>query len=70
MRLSAETRSPEGVKRVSVRVLGLGLGLGQERVLSPADASGDSFFSADAPRASDDFPTERASQHQAEREAL
>jgi antitoxin VapB len=64
VRLPAETRFPEGVKRVSVRVRG------QERVLAPAEASWDSFFSADAPRASDDFLTERASQHQGEREAL
>lgn len=64
VRLPAETRFPEGVKRVIVRVQG------QERVLSPAEASWDSFFSADAPRASDDFLIERATQRQSEREAF
>jgi len=64
VRLPAETRFPEGVKRVSVRVRG------QERVLAPAEAAWDSFFSADAPRASDDFLSERPSQRQAEREAF
>lgn len=64
VRLPADTRFPDSVKRVSVRVRG------QERVLAPAEAAWDSFFSPDAPRASDDFLSERPSQHQTEREAF
>jgi antitoxin VapB len=62
VRLPAETRFPEGVRRVSVQVRGL------ERVIAPVDARWDSFFDAEALRASDDFLTQRPSQHQAERE--
>ena len=63
VRLPAETRFPETVKKVVVRVVG------KERVLTPADQLWDSFFMAED-GASDDFLTERASQQQPVREAL
>jgi antitoxin VapB len=63
VRLPIETRFPEGVKKVVVRVVGL------ERIISPASNTWDSFFlSKDS--VSDDFMTERSSQHQSEREPL
>ncbi len=63
VRLPAETRFPETVKKVVVRVVG------KERVLTPANQLWDSFFMAED-GASDDFLTERASQQQPVREAL
>ncbi len=65
VRLPADARFPEHVKRVSVRVVG------QERRIAPIDAAWDSFFSA-PPEAlpTPDFMAERADQVQAEREAL
>ena len=63
IRLPAELRLPESVKKVDVRIVG------QERVIAPADAVWDSFFLADK-TASEDFMAERASQHQDEREAF
>jgi len=63
VRLPAETRFPEGIKRVTVRVLGA------ERVLSPVENTWDSFFLAKQ-TATDDFMTERADQHQPERESF
>lgn len=63
VRLPAETRFPEGIKRVTVRVLG------SERVLSPVENTWDSFFLAKQ-TATDDFMTERADQHQPERESF
>ncbi len=63
VRLPAETRFPENVKKVTVRVVG------QDRVLSPVENSWDSFFLSEQ-RVSDDFMTERASQEQREREAF
>lgn len=63
VRLPVETRFPEGVKKVTVRVVGV------DRVLSPVGQSWDSFFlSKDG--VSDDFMAQRASQEQAERESL
>jgi antitoxin VapB len=63
VRLPVETRFPEGIKKVVVRVVGL------DRILSPASNTWDSFFlSKDS--VSDDFMTERASQDQPERESL
>jgi antitoxin VapB len=61
VRLPAETRFPEGVKRVSVRVNG------KDRILSPVENTWDSFFLS-AERPSEDFTTERAQQEQPERE--
>ena len=63
VRLPAETRFPEGVKKVVVRVVGT------DRVLSPVSNTWDSFFLSKE-RVTDDFITERASQEQTEREAL
>lgn len=63
VRLPVETRFPEGVKKVVVRVVGL------ERIISPASNTWDSFFlSKDS--VSDDFMAERSSQNQSEREPL
>jgi antitoxin VapB len=64
VRLPADTRFPDSVKRVEVRVVG------QERVLSPAGRTWDSFFDDPDLSASPDFLTERAAQDQAERDAL
>lgn len=61
VRLPADTRFPEGVKQVNVRVVG------EDRILSPIGKTWDSFFLSDE-RASDDFMQERASQEQSERE--
>jgi antitoxin VapB len=63
VRLPAETRFPDHVKKVTVRVLG------QERILSPIEHTWDSFFTS-PDRPSDDFLSERASQEQPEREAF
>ncbi len=63
VRLPAEMRLPENVKRVHVRAVGA------ERVISPAESSWDSFF-LNGPQASDDFLPTRASQDQEEREPL
>jgi antitoxin VapB len=61
VRLPVETRFPEGVKKVVVRVIGL------DRIISPACNTWDSFFLSKE-SVSDDFMTERASQNQSERE--
>jgi antitoxin VapB len=63
VRLPADTRFPDDVKKVKVRVVG------QDRVLSPVDSSWDSFFLS-GEGVSDDFMTERATQDQPEREAF
>ncbi len=61
VRLPAETRFPDDVKQVTVRVIG------KDRVLSPVDSSWDSFFLS-RERVGDDFMLERASQKQSVRE--
>ena len=63
VRLPADVRLPEGVKRVEIRVRGV------ERVIAPVGHGWDSFF-IDGPMPADDFMDARASQQQAEREAL
>jgi antitoxin VapB len=63
VRLPAELRMPEGVKHVDVRARGV------ERIIAPAGASWDSFFSA-TETVSDDFMNTRASQTQADRDTL
>ena len=63
VRLPADTRFPDDVKQVTVRVVG------KDRVLSPVDSSWDSFFLSEE-RVSDDFMEERASQEQPEWEAF
>ena len=64
VRLPADARLPPHVKRVEVRVRGA------ERIITPAGHTWDSFFAPDAPRASDDFLTQRATQVQSQREPL
>ena len=63
VRLPAEVRLPEGVKRVNVRAIG------NERIIAPVENTWDSFFMSGL-QVSDDFMTERASQQQDAREAL
>ena len=63
VRLPAETRFPESVKKVVVRVVG------NERVLSPVDKLWDSFFMS-SEGVTDDFMNERASQDQPKRESF
>lgn len=61
--LPEEMRFPSDVKRVTVRRLG------KDRVLSPAQNTWDSFFLGPQ-TVTDDFITERADQHQTERESF
>ena len=63
IRLPAELRLPDYVKRVDVRACGI------ERIITPLGQTWDSFFVA-ATQAADDFLETRASQDQPEREAL
>jgi antitoxin VapB len=63
VRLPAEMRFPDSVKRVEVRVSG------QERIIAPAESTWDSFFLGTT-TATEDFMTERASQSEPERENL
>jgi antitoxin VapB len=63
VRLPAELRLPEGVKKVQVRARGA------DRIISPVGRTWDEFF-LNGPQVSGDFMAERASQQQAEREAL
>ena len=63
VRLPVDMRLPAGVRRVNVRARG------NERIISIADQTWDSFF-LNGPVVSDDFMPERASQNQPEREAL
>ncbi len=61
VRLPADSRFPEDIKRVTVRVVG------KDRILSPIENTWDSFFLSEQ-GVTDDFMTERATQDQAERE--
>jgi len=63
VRIPTETRFPESVKKVTVRIMG------QDRILSPVENTWDSFFLSEE-HVSDDFITERASQNQPVREAF
>lgn len=63
VRLPAETRFPDEVKKVIVRVLG------KERILTPVENTWDSFFLSED-KVSEDFMPERASQAQADRESF
>ena len=63
VRLPAEMRLPNDIKRVDVRARG------NERIIAPLNQSWDSFFK-DGPQATDDFMAERASQDQTPRETL
>lgn len=61
VRLPADTRFPDSVRKVTVRVVG------KERILTPLENTWDSFF-LNSEAVSDDFLIERADQHQTERE--
>lgn len=61
VRLPVETRFPDTVRKVSVRVVGM------DRVLSPAENTWDSFFMSDE-SVTEDFMVERATQKQTKRE--
>lgn len=63
VRLPVESRFPDNVKKVVVRVVG------QDRILSPLTNTWDSFFLSED-GVTDDFMTERASQEQSERDAF
>jgi antitoxin VapB len=63
VRLPADVRLPEGAKKVQVRARGV------DRIISPVGRTWDEFF-LNGPQASEDFMAGRASQQQAEREAL
>jgi antitoxin VapB len=63
VRLPAELRLPETVKKVDVRARG------NERIISPVGQSWDSFF-LNGPPVTEDFLSTRASQDQADREPL
>lgn len=63
VRLPADVRLPEGVKKVHVRARGV------DRIISPMGQTWDEFF-LNGPQASDDFLAERATQQQPDREAL
>jgi antitoxin VapB len=63
VRLPADVRLPEGVRKVRVRARGV------DRIISPVGHTWDEFF-LNGPRASDDFMAERAGQQQGERDAF
>jgi len=63
VRLPVDSRFPENVKKVVVRVIG------KDRILSPVENTWDTFFLSEN-GVSDDFMTERASQEQSERESF
>ncbi len=63
VRLPAELRLPETVKKVDVRARG------NERIISPIGQTWDSFF-LDGSLVSEDFMSKRASQEQSDREPL
>ena len=63
VRLPAEMRLPNDIKRVDVRARG------NERIIAPLGQSWDSFFN-DGLKATDDFMAERDSQEQTPRESL
>ena len=61
VRLPAEMRFPNNVKKVNVRAVG------KDRIISPIENTWDSFFLSDQ-SVTDDFMMERASQNQPDRE--
>ncbi|MCX7269162.1 MAG: type II toxin-antitoxin system VapB family antitoxin [Burkholderiales bacterium] len=63
VRLPADMRLPDDVKKVEVRARGA------DRIISPVGQTWDEFF-LNGPQVSDDFLNERATQIQADREAL
>lgn len=63
VRLPADTRFPDDVKQVNVRVIG------KDRILSPVESTWDSFF-LESEGVTDDFMNDRGSQEQQERESF
>ena len=63
VRLPADVRLPDDVKKVEVRARGA------DRIISPVGQTWNEFF-LNGPQVSDDFLNERATQIQADREAL
>ncbi|MEY3629339.1 MAG: Antitoxin VapB [Pseudomonadota bacterium] len=63
VRIPAELRLPDSVKKVVVRARG------PERVITPVGQTWDSFF-LNGPLPTDDFMSERSSQEQPARESL
>lgn len=63
VRLPAQLRLPDHIKRVDVRARGC------ERIIAPLEQTWDSFF-LEGLQVADDFLKERASQEQPAREAL
>lgn len=63
VRLPTDSRFPDDVKQVHI------IKKGRDRLLTPVDATWDSFFLS-GESVSDDFLPERAEQFQAERESL
>jgi len=63
VRIPADSRFPDNVKKVVVRTLG------KERILTPVESVWDSFFLA-TETVSDDFMIHRETQEQAERESF
>ena len=63
VRLPAEARLPDEIKRVIVRIRG------RERIITPIDNTWDAFF-LNGPLVTDDFLNERGVQMPVEREGL
>jgi len=63
VRLPAEARLPDEVKKVIVRIRG------RERIITPIENTWDNFF-LNGPEVSDDFMNERGVQKPVERESL
>lgn len=63
VRLPLDVRLPEGIHKVEIRAKG------NERIIAPLGQTWDSFFLA-GPSVSEDFLSDRANQHQPERDAL
>jgi antitoxin VapB len=63
VRLPAEARLPDEVKKVVVRIRG------RERIITPLENTWDNFF-LNGPTVSDDFMNERGEQKPVEREGL
>ena len=63
VRLPAELRFPDSVKKIVIRVVG------QERIIAPAESVWDSFFLAET-SATEDFMAERTSQFKPGRKSL
>ncbi|MGV3103883.1 type II toxin-antitoxin system VapB family antitoxin [Rothia sp. 32237D007AR] len=64
VRLPAEMRFSENIKKVNVRKVG------SERIVAPEGAVWDSFFAPDSPTVTDDFMNSRHAGTQPEREEL